>query len=61
MIVSCKGCGKQYSIKTEHLEGNTASFRCKACGATITIQGPAGELTGQKASASVVSPGSNTF
>jgi predicted Zn finger-like uncharacterized protein len=37
MIVSCEDCGKQYRIHTEKIRGQSARFRCKACGHVISV------------------------
>ena len=40
MIVSCEDCGKQYRIHTEKIRGQSARFRCKACGHVISVNRP---------------------
>ena len=40
MIVSCEDCGKQYRIHTEKIRGQSARFRCKACGHVISVNKP---------------------
>ena len=40
MIVSCEDCGKQYRIHTEKIRGQSARFRCKACGYVILVNKP---------------------
>jgi len=40
MIVSCEDCGKQYRIHREKIRGQSARFRCKACGYVILVNKP---------------------
>jgi predicted Zn finger-like uncharacterized protein len=40
MIVSCEDCGKQYRIHMEKIRGQSARFRCKACGHVISVNTP---------------------
>ena len=40
MIVSCEDCGKQYRVHTEKIRGDSAQFRCRACGHTIAVNKP---------------------
>jgi predicted Zn finger-like uncharacterized protein len=37
MIVSCEDCGRQYRIQSERIRGQSARFRCKACGHIISV------------------------
>ena len=37
MILSCEDCGRQYRINTEKIRGQSARFRCKACGHVISV------------------------
>ena len=40
MITTCEECGKKYRIDPEMIKGDSARFKCKACGHVITVQKP---------------------
>jgi predicted Zn finger-like uncharacterized protein len=40
MIVACEDCGKQYRVNTDRIRGQSAQFRCKACGQIISVTRP---------------------
>jgi len=40
MIVLCEDCGKQYRVNTEKMRGDSAHFRCRACGHIVVVKKP---------------------
>jgi len=50
MIVSCEDCGKKYRVNTEQIRGESAHFRCRACGHIIVVNKPLRPAVGAKKS-----------
>lgn len=40
MIVTCETCGKKYQVQPERINGDSARFKCKGCGAMVSVTNP---------------------